>query len=102
MEADDLARDFAECLSGNLRQRLTVAGRCVPCAIADVERGDQAAIDGFAPEMSVQVSVLASDWQPRMGERVAFDGRRLRVTSVARTHGDPVLTVTLEPVQARG
>ena len=43
---DELERDFRECLE--LRQAITVRGRCVPCAIADIERGDQAALDTAA------------------------------------------------------
>ena len=99
MKADELEADFRECLE--LRQAITVRGRCVPCAIADIERGDQAALDGFAPELSVQVTCLAEDWEPHVGERVDVGGKTLRVSTVGRVVGDPVVTATLEPVQAR-
>lgn len=99
MIKDELARDFRECLE--LRQAITVRGRCVPCAIADIERGDQAALDGFAPELSVQVTCLRCDWDPHVGERVDVGGKTLRVVSVGQVVGDPVVTSTLEPVQAR-
>lgn len=99
---DPLAKDFRECLCGDLGQRLQVSGRCVPCAIAEVRRGDQAAMDGFAPEMSVEVSCLRCDWMPRVGERVTYEDRVLRVTAVSGVAGDPVVTATLEPVQTRG
>lgn len=100
MDADELKRDLVECL--DLYQRLTVGGRCIKCAIAEVDRGDQAVMDGFAPEMSVQVVSLLDDWRPRMGERVSFEGRVLRVVAISHTPGDVATVTTLEPVQARG
>lgn len=99
MNLDELERDFRECLE--LRQAITVRGRCVPCAIADIERGDQAALDGFAQELSMQVTCLRCDWTPHVGERVDVGGKTLRVVSVGQVLGDPVVTATLEPVQAR-
>lgn len=99
MRPDELAGDFRECL--DLRQAIAVRGRCVPCAIADIERGDQAALDGFAPEVSMQVTCLRCDWEPHVGERVDVGGRVMRVVSVGQVFGDPVVTATLEPVQAR-
>ena len=99
MIEDELKADFRECLE--LRQAITVRDRCVPCAIDDIERGDQATLDGLAPEMSVQVTCLVEDWEPHVGERVDVGGKTLRVVTVGRVVGDPVATATLEPVQAR-